>query len=148
MKATIVQHIYAAFEEWAPAETFFCKKGCATCCTQNVTVTAVEGSIILQHIIKNDRQKSFAEKLEEAKELTPPPLTTNEYAEACFKGEDVDPGQNDNLTPCPFLENNTCSIYEVRPFGCRCFGSEKSVMNLIMQSLLNITFQAPPQCTR
>jgi Fe-S-cluster containining protein len=24
-------------------------------------------------------------------------------------------------TPCPFLANNTCSIYEVRPKGCRQF---------------------------
>jgi Fe-S-cluster containining protein len=24
-------------------------------------------------------------------------------------------------TPCPFLENNLCSIYEVRPEGCRQF---------------------------
>ena len=24
-------------------------------------------------------------------------------------------------TPCPFLTNNTCSIYDIRPVGCRLF---------------------------
>ncbi len=29
-----------------------------------------------------------------------------------------------NEERCPFLEDGCCSIYDVRPFSCRCFISE------------------------
>jgi uncharacterized protein len=31
----------------------------------------------------------------------------------------IAPGRNFHGEPCPFLKNNSCSIYEVRPFVCR-----------------------------
>jgi hypothetical protein len=31
--------------------------------------------------------------------------------------------KNRDLRPCPFLAENSCTIYPVRPFGCRLFAS-------------------------
>lgn len=49
MKEEVLLRIYAAFEEWVD-EDLACKKGCATCCTQNVMITAVEGEVIHRFI--------------------------------------------------------------------------------------------------
>ena len=53
------------------------------------------------------------------------PLTTNKFARMCFDG--VEPPEEKqtpwDFTPCIFLENNSCSIYPVRPFMCRAFVS-------------------------
>lgn len=123
MKNLILQKIYDSFETWEKNRNFVCQKGCATCCTQNVTITAVEANKIFHYILKNNKEQWFAKCLENISPLNPPKITTNEYATACLSGEEVDPGNNDNYTPCPFLQNNSCTIYSVRPFGCRCFGS-------------------------
>lgn len=123
MKNLILQKIYDSFETWEKDRDFVCQKGCSTCCTQNVTMTSVEANMIFQYIMENNKEQWFTKCLENVSTLKPPKLTTNEYATACLSGEEADPGDNDNFSPCPFLQNNSCMIYPVRPFGCRCFAS-------------------------
>ena len=123
MKNRILQKIYDSFETWEKDRDFVCQKGCSTCCTQNVTITAIEANKIFQYILENNKEQWFVKCLENASTLKPPKLTTNEYATACLSGKETHPENNDNFTPCPFLQNNSCMIYSVRPFGCRCFGS-------------------------
>ena len=36
-----------------------------------------------------------------------------------YRSLNIAPGRNFHGEPCPFLKNNSCSIYEVRPFLCR-----------------------------
>jgi len=52
-------------------------------------------------------------------------ITTNQYARACLAHQEVNEETlgSWNFTPCVFLAENACSIYEARPFGCRSFGS-------------------------
>ncbi len=123
MKQKVLHHIYEEFEDWAQNISFACKKGCDTCCTQNVTITEVEASLILNKIIAEKKEVWFAEKLQIPTNISAPAVTTNEYAAACFNSKEIDVDTNTNFEPCPFLENNTCTIYEVRPFACRCFAS-------------------------
>lgn len=125
LKEDILQIIYEAFDEWAAGFSFACTKGCAACCTQNVTMTAVEGEVIHRLIQENNRQGWLAGKLQAKGETERPGMTTNDFASACLQGEDVQPEQSGNMSPCPFLEHGCCQIYEVRPLSCRCFASEQ-----------------------
>jgi len=103
-----------------------CKKGCATCCTQSVTMTGLEGLLIIAYLKRNERFDELEIILaERTKSSTSLPLTTNEFAEYCLKGiEPEEPVHEEwDFTPCPFLQNDCCSIYPVRPFACRAFVS-------------------------
>ncbi len=122
LKEEVLLGIYEEFERWAD-ENLACKKGCATCCTQNVVITAVEGEFIHRFISEKGMQEWFAEKLQKKAQTRRPELTTNGFAAACLEGKDVEPDSYGSSEPCPFLENNCCTIYEVRPFSCRCFAS-------------------------
>jgi Fe-S-cluster containining protein len=125
LKEDILRSIYDAFAEWSTGFSFVCSKNCAACCTQNVTMTAVEGEVIHRLIRENGHEGWLAEKLQAKGETVRPWMTTNDFAGACLQGEDVQPEEYGNMSPCPFLENGCCRIYEVRPFSCRCFASEQ-----------------------
>ncbi|MCX5871480.1 MAG: hypothetical protein NTY00_12840 [Deltaproteobacteria bacterium] len=130
LKEDILQNIYEVFTEWSAGFSFACTKNCAACCTQNVTMTALEGEVIHRLIRENDRQGWLAGKLQGKKETERPRMTTNDFASACLgKGEVVQSEQNGNMSSCPFLENGCCQIYEVRPFSCRCFASEQRCLS-------------------
>ena len=126
MKEKILRTIYSAFEQWSASIPMACIKGCSTCCTGNVTITALEGERILNFILDEGLEDWFARHLAADMAAPAPQWTTNEYAGLCLQGIEV----SDPVIPvlpvsCPFLENACCRIYPVRPFGCRCFASEK-----------------------
>lgn len=126
MKEKILLTIYAAFEKWSAIVPSVCTKGCSTCCTQNVTITALEGERILGFIQREGLEQWFAGRLRMDGPAAPAVMTTNEYAAACLQGIEIDdPDNPGNSAPCPFLEKNCCGIYPVRPFGCRCFASAR-----------------------
>lgn len=125
LKEDTLQAIYEAFSEWSAGLDFACKRGCAACCTQNVTITAVEGEVIHRLIRESGRELWLAAGLRKKGESCRPRMTTNDFAGACLQGEDVQPEQYGNMFPCPFLENGCCRIYAARPFSCRSFASEQ-----------------------
>ncbi|MGB3210805.1 MAG: YkgJ family cysteine cluster protein [Desulforhopalus sp.] len=126
MKTKILCIIYDIFEKWNSESVVACRRGCSGCCTQNVTITAVEGEAILRFIVAENMSLWLGEKLASLRPHQPPKMTTNDFASACIEGRGVDPGDHHNLSTCPFLEKNLCRIYPVRPFGCRLFVSEKT----------------------
>lgn len=118
-------NIYELYKQWAGEFCFACRKGCATCCTQSVSLSTLEGTLIVDYI--------RSEKVDLLDILTrlPPssfnPPTTNQFADACLQQE----GKVEEITawdmnPCVFLQNGCCSIYPVRSFMCRSFGSRIS----------------------
>ena len=119
-KEKVLLGIYEEFENWVD-EKNVCKKGCAACCTQNVLITAVEGDLIHRYIREHGKMEDFAARLQKKGITTKVLLTTNGFAASCLQGDDVEPVAYGNSDPCPFLEDNCCTIYEVRPFSCRCF---------------------------
>jgi Fe-S-cluster containining protein len=125
LKEDILQNIYKIFADWSAGFSFVCTKNCAACCTQNVTMTAVEGEVIHRLIREKGREGWLAERLRAKGETVRPRMTTNDFAAACLQGEEVQFEESGNLSPCPFLENGCCQVYEVRPFSCRCFASEQ-----------------------
>jgi Fe-S-cluster containining protein len=124
LKEEVLRGVYEEFEEWI-AEESVCQKGCAACCTQNVLITAVEGELIHRFIRDQGREEWMATKMQNKGSTEKVQITTNSFAASCLQGEDVVPESYGNEGACPFLEDNCCSIYDVRPFSCRCFISEK-----------------------
>lgn len=88
-----------------PAE---CKNGCAFCCHQPVFALTHE-MLYLKDFIESGipgKQEGFIKHSRE-KSL----LTLNKSLEE----------QDKIKYACPFLENNSCSVYEARPMACRIY---------------------------
>ncbi len=123
-----IQHLllatlYDAFAEWAASFTFACRQGCATCCTRSVTMTSLEGDGIMAFLSQGNRRaelngSAFLPAVNRAVQCT-----TNTFVGAHLRGEPVEEAESWDLRPCPFLKEERCSIYPVRPFGCRLFAS-------------------------
>lgn len=124
LKREILHIIYNAYTNWSQQFDVACAPKCCTCCTCNVTMTALEGEEILQFIRENGKEKWLADKLAQAPQYTSPALSTNGFARACMENKDVEMDEGGDFSPCPFLEDGLCSIYPVRPFGCRLFVSQ------------------------
>jgi Fe-S-cluster containining protein len=84
-----------------------CRNGCAHCCYQSVGVSAPEVLAIYDHLVST---------------RSPAELTAT--VERIRAADDATRGMSsaDRFSPelpCPFLENERCSIYEARPLACR-----------------------------
>jgi len=115
--------LYAAFAEWAEKFAFACRKGCATCCTRSVTMTSLEGEGIMAFLTAMDRLAELAAPAFQTTVNLASQCTTNTFVGAHLRGESVDEAESWDLRPCPFLKKEACTIYPVRPFGCRLFAS-------------------------
>ncbi|MCL7487129.1 MAG: YkgJ family cysteine cluster protein [Desulfobulbaceae bacterium] len=114
--------IYRLYASWAEEFAFACRKGCSTCCTQSVSMTMLEGELIHDYI--RSQRPELMNILDNLPEGSSPPKTTNQFAAACLMEEESDDGPVSwNMAPCVFLRDNCCSIYPVRSFMCRSFGS-------------------------
>lgn len=122
----ILSAIYNCFSDWSAPQQFCCRAGCATCCSCNVTVTALEARQIIDFCRLHNRFDWLVDKLSSPNALDPPKQTTNEYVSATLQQQDLLPQTVQTAASdlkCPFLEKDICTIYEVRPFSCRCFVS-------------------------
>jgi Fe-S-cluster containining protein len=90
-------------------ETPDCSNGCWYCCYYKVDLRAEEAfriiNFVREHFSKENLVELRKEITEKAKIMKS--LTQHEQLAINMK--------------CPFLENNSCSIYEVRPEKCRTF---------------------------
>ena len=131
-KLEILEEMYAlhdrALADLGMGDTA-CGKGCDSCCTCNVTLTGLEMDYIRQGLDEAGRQRI----LELAQTRAPEPrfrprLTLNGFAKACMDGRDVPEEENDpNWGKCPLLgDDGACTIYPLRPFGCRSLVSTHS----------------------
>ncbi len=96
--------IYDRFEEnMRPyKKDALCKAGCSFCCTHfgNVDITTLEGFRILEYLrgIPKKLQKPLQKKIDQNKKDR----------------------ENQKISACPFLKpDQTCLIYEIRPYSCR-----------------------------
>jgi Fe-S-cluster containining protein len=84
-----------------------CRHGCALCCVFRVHVRAHEVFAIVNYIAANfsaDEKSALLVRLEKhAARIAP--MSRGEH-------------QTTNV-PCPLLVDSACSVYPVRPFGCR-----------------------------
>lgn len=84
-----------------------CREGCSTCCCLRVDVFAHEVFLIADHIRSSFTGDEFSDLLTRlaAHSEKVLPLTPFEHATT-------------NII-CPLLQNQRCSVYEVRPAACR-----------------------------
>ena len=129
-----IQHLLLAalhdsFAQWAHPFAFVCRKGCTTCCTRSVTMTSLEGDGIMTFLAEGDRLSELAGSAFQPTVSRMDQIgrsgqcTTNTFVAAHLRGESVEEADRWDLRPCPFLKEESCSIYPVRPFGCRLFAS-------------------------
>lgn len=123
--------IYQVYDEFIQTQDLVCQKHCAWCCTCDVTLTTLEGLMIVNHLKASEkldllrvlRQKAHPHRLL-------PEITTNHMALLCARGEDFDETERHlSSAACPLLDENTCPIYNVRPFGCRSLVSHQPCEN-------------------
>ena len=95
----------------APPGTVACKAGCDHCCYQSVGVTPPEALAIAAHLRETLTREALAAVASLLAERA-------RVARGLSSSERFSPDH-----PCPFLEHGQCSIYEVRPLGCRGMNS-------------------------
>lgn len=106
-----------------------CHKGCAACCRMMVPLSPPEAFALQRYVgsLPPDRQARVAERVAQAKSVL---LAHGLWHRLRDMGETTHPPDDAALEPinrdyyalrlaCPFLEDETCSIYEERPAACR-----------------------------
>lgn len=95
-----------------------CTKGCGACCRQVVPVSRTEGERLLQLVdaMPAERRARIEQRFAAAEAVlapaglaTPAGRTDREFSLAYFA----------QRVPCPFLEDESCSIHAERPLICR-----------------------------
>jgi len=127
-KLALLQRVYDLYDEFIENWDTACHRRCARCCTRNVTMTTLEGYGIIHHLLETgslDRLEKI--DTEAGKPRFQPQITVNLMAKLCRDGSDlpeesIDPAWG----PCPVLQDNECSLYAVRPFGCRSMVSSSN----------------------
>ena len=120
-KTTILNRLYALYDEViAPFETA-CRQGCSACCTCNVTCTTLEGWLMVDHLMACGALDTILEATSSApSDRFQPALTINHLVALCVRGEAIPEESNDpGAGRCVWLEDQACRLYAVRPFACR-----------------------------
>ncbi len=128
VKVHVLEEMYRVYDDFARKRSVACRRGCAHCCTCNVTLTTIEAYKIAEHLVSEGDGTSL-ETLRDAaaRRHYQPAVTINRLAELCARGEEAPEEENDPAWGrCPFLASDECPIYAIRPFGCRCMTSTRA----------------------
>ncbi|MCP9442634.1 MAG: YkgJ family cysteine cluster protein [Nitrospira sp.] len=106
-----------------------CAKGCAACCRMLVPLSPPEAFRLMDYIgqLPSEQQQRLAARLEQVKSLL---VSHGLWQQLIDVAESERPLNDEELAPlneayyslripCPFLEKNTCAVYEERPSACR-----------------------------
>jgi Fe-S-cluster containining protein len=115
----------AVSEQEAEGKKITCKKGCGACCRQLVPVSASEARRIRDYLeeMPEPRRSELKGRFAAAREA----LREAEMLPRLACGEGLSREEMFSLgldyfhlgIPCPFLEEESCSIYDERPISCR-----------------------------
>ncbi|WGL58668.1 YkgJ family cysteine cluster protein [Pigmentibacter sp. JX0631] len=109
-------------------EQMNCKQGCARCCFVNLSIFQAEAYRIIVWVLNLD-----AGKKKELLELLQKPMQSEEKN-----------FQNKLASPCVFLRDNSCTIYEARPTICRTQGVPLQFKQVDKENNINITVDHCP----
>src|SRR5260370_39120383 len=111
----LVNAVVAAAEV---GKTISCRKGCGACCRQLVPISRTEGERLLQliEVMPAERREILSRRFDAA-------AAAIEAAGLNERGEPTDRERSVAYfalrIPCPFLEDESCSIHSARPPVCR-----------------------------
>jgi Fe-S-cluster containining protein len=101
------------------AKDISCSRGCSYCCSRIVVCSRIEGLALSDYLYGYSGLD--AERLSAA---------VAEHAVSIADFIDRRSAENDHTAiwfnknnPCPFLDNNICSVYPARPLSCRTYHS-------------------------
>jgi Fe-S-cluster containining protein len=118
--------IYLLYDQIMDSATWSCGPTCARCCTCNVTLTSLEArfmTVTLPAALRGTLHTAVTQSFPAKRYI--PQMTTNQFARLCMEGKDIPDEENDpSWGKCPLLENDLCTVYDVRPFGCRALISQ------------------------
>ena len=120
-----LKKIYLLYETVMASEKTACRPKCAHCCTCNVTLTSLE-AYFMTFFLPPAQKKALYTKITHyfPEKRFIPGMTTNQFARLCMEGADLPDEENDPAWgKCPLLENDLCTVYDVRQFGCRAMMS-------------------------
>jgi Fe-S-cluster containining protein len=106
-------------------QTISCRAGCGACCRQIVPVSEPEARVLARIVdtMEEPRRSAVRKRFEEArKRLQDAGLADRLSPTAEFTPDEATPFAAEYFRlgiPCPFLANESCSIYEERPVICR-----------------------------
>jgi Fe-S-cluster containining protein len=110
--------VNAVVSEAEMGETISCRKGCGACCRQLVPISRTEGERLLQLVeaMPSERRSAVEARFADAERRVI----------AAGLADRVDKSDRELSTayfalrvPCPFLEEESCSIHADRPLVCR-----------------------------
>ena len=106
-----------------------CRKGCAACCRMLVPLSAPEAFALREWVRSRptDQQDRIAARFAETKSQLLSHGIWQRLSELCNAPEQLNDDALDVMNreyyaqgmPCPFLEDEVCTIYEARPAACR-----------------------------
>ncbi len=126
-KLCILNQLYKLHDDIIEQQDIICKKSCSSCCTCNVTMTTLEGFNIIKFLNRFNKKEIYL-KLQSLSDLKKyrPKITTNGLADLCADKKNPPDEENDpKWGKCLFLQDGICTIYSVRPMGCRSMISKK-----------------------
>lgn len=108
----------------ANGDVISCAKGCGACCNQLVPVTQIEARYLVDLVERMPKQRRHKYKtrfLESYQRLEQAGVIRQLMDHKTIGDNIVEYGLNyfHLGIPCPFLENNSCSIHTERPLRCR-----------------------------
>ncbi len=106
-----------------------CQKGCAACCRMLVPLSPPEAFALREFVqsLPSEQQERVATRLAQAKSILLTHGLWNQLVDMGRSSQAPDDGMLEPINqayyalrmPCPFLEDNLCSIYDERPAACR-----------------------------
>jgi len=149
-RLNVLKQLYEIHDGYASDAQTACSKGCAACCTCNVAVTTLEGLLVIEFLLHANR----IDEVDAIMDAMPPSryqprLTLNQIVGMYASGKEPPEEENDpSAGICPLLHDGICSIYPVRPFGCRamlssseCVVEGEAEMSSMMLSVNNVILQ-------
>lgn len=146
----LLKKIYDIHDGFALKAQTSCHKGCSACCTCNVTATTMESLLIYDYLVSQGRAGRLRSMVASAPPSRfRPKVTINQMVALCAEGRDLPEETNDpSAGICSFLDDDICSLYPVRPFGCRamlsssdCSLGGEAQMPSFMLSVNNVIMQ-------
>ena len=124
-----LEHLYRVYDQFCNSlNNLACRKFCADCCSRNVTMTTLEGLYLFEGLDTAQQAECLAALAPNSEQdVFRPRWTTNQIAAFCRDGQDApDDDVVHDGSRCSLLTDAACSLYGLRPFGCRCMASRQA----------------------